>query len=337
MLIPLGDNLEKRSLPFWGIAIIAANLLVGMYELRLWRDDYQSWLKRIGNQFSADHEFFEDEFSDARRLSFRSPQFEEFVDEWALKPTEFEEGRTETLVSHMFMHADIWHLVGNLFTLWVFLSSVEAGLGGMLFLTMYLLSGLAGGALHCYMNPGSPVPMIGASGAISGVIGAYFVAFGALAKIRMAWNGGWLTGWRWVQFQLPAGMYVFFWLIIPQIAGMEAEAQGHQTGVAWYAHIGGMAAGAFLMLIFRRHVHSQLSYTRDGQIVVGESADLELEKKQVALGQVTLATPDAASCTYCSTPLAEGLEMGEALIRCGNPTCRRLNYTQSAPPVAAKR
>lgn len=336
MLIPLGDNLEKRSLPFCGLIVIAANLLVGMYELRLWRDDYHSWLKRIEHRSQPEQRFHFGEHADPTAPLFRSPQLEEFVEEWALKPHEFEEGRTETLVSHMFMHADLWHFLGNMFTLWIFLSSVEAGMGGMLFLTMYLLSGLAGGALHCYMNPGSTVPMLGASGAISGVIGAYFVAFGALARIKMAWNGGFLTGWRWINFQLPAGMYVFFWLIIPQIAGMEAEAQGQQTGVAWFAHIGGMAAGGFIMLIFRGYVHSRLSYTRDGLIVVGESADLELERKQIASGQVTIAKPAADACTYCSTPLAEGLEMSDSLVRCGNPTCRRLNYLQTQQVSATR-
>src|SRR6185503_19450845 len=104
-------------------------------------------------------------------------EFREFITTWGLVPFDLPDGRWERLITYQFLHADIWHLAGNLLTLWVFLASLEAGLGGFRFLCLYLLSGIVGGLAHWAMLPNDATPMIGASGAISGVIGAYFVAF----------------------------------------------------------------------------------------------------------------------------------------------------------------
>lgn len=327
MLIPIGDNLERRSLPFVGFALITVNLLVGLYQVRLWNDSRPSRAR------SSQTLFQEESFHSSANFSPSSPPIA-FWYQWGLRPIKFPEDCATQLVTHMFIHADVMHWVGNMMTLWVFLASLEAGMGPIGFLFLYLISGVAGGATHCMMYPDNPHPLIGASGAISGMIGAYFVAFGGLARIHFIWNGGILTGCRWVKFSLPAGAYVFFWIVIPQVAAMEQSlhegAKG--GGVAWFAHAGGFGAGVLMMLLAKPWVSAKLQFNRDGQICVGETEETVFEKKH----RETLAKLGTAPvtviplCQYCRTPLTEGADLGDTLVRCGNPSCRSLNMVDTA-------
>jgi len=328
MLIPVGDDLKKRSLPFVGITLIAANVLVGMYEHRLWHDGqpkHKDHFSKMVDSWKTEDPW-DDDYSFAAHEPAKPvipPDFREFITTWGLVPREVPEGRWDRLITYQFLHADIWHFVGNVLTLWVFLGSLEAGLGGFQFLCLYLMSGIVGGLAHWYMLPESNIPMIGASGAISGVIGAYFVAFGALANLKMLWNGGFLTGWKFIPFSVPAGVYVFFWIIIPQAFAVEnALNGGDHEGVAWFAHAGGFAFGALFMLCFRGDVLSRLRHNKEGEL---ELTDEPAVEKPVAQRE-TLAE---AICAYCKTPLGAGMEMTPELIKCGNPTCGRLNIVNA--------
>lgn len=334
MLLPVGDDLKKRSLPFVGLVLIAANLLVALHEFQLWRDGQPKRPDRMAEMVHSwqTEDPWDDHYSvDAWEEPPAEPprEFLEFITAWGVVPAELPEGRWERLVTHQFLHADIWHLAGNLLTLWVFLSSLEAGLGGFRFLCLYLLSGIAGGLAHWAVMPHEVTPMIGASGAISGVIGAYFVAFGALARIHMLWNGGILTGWRFVPFSIPAGVYVFFWIIIPQLFAAEfALNTGEHQGVAWFAHGGGFALGALFMLCCRRDVLARLHRNKEGELELAD-APVEPAIEETAPPE-TLAE---AVCAYCRTPLVAGIEMSADLVKCGNPTCGRLNFIGDLPPA----
>lgn len=332
MIIPVGDDLKKRSLPFVGLALIAVNLLVGIHEHRLWQDGQPKRPDRFGKMVDSwqTEDPWDDHYSvdawDNPKPAAPPREFMAFLTEWGLVPAELPDGRWERLITHQFLHADIWHLAGNLLTLWVFLWSLEAGLGGIRFLFLYLLSGIAGGVAHWAMMPDETVPMIGASGAISGVIGAYFVAFGALANLKMLWNGGILTGWRFIPFSVPAGVYVFFWIVIPQMFAAElALATGEHMGVAWFAHGGGFALGALFMLCCRGSVMAKLRRDKEG--------NLELDDREVAEEETVAARQplEEAVCAYCQTPLAAGTEMTPELIKCGNPTCGHLNILSGQP------
>jgi hypothetical protein len=189
------------------------------------------------------------------------------------------------------------------------------------------------------MMPDTFTPMIGASGAISGVIGAYFVAFGALAKIKMLWNGGLMTGWRFVPFSVPAGLYVFFWIIIPQMFAAEfALSTGEHLGVAWFAHGGGFGLGALFMLCFREDVVGKLYRNKEGELALDDTG-IERARREAEAAQREPEEVAEAVCGYCQTPLAAGTEMSADLVKCGNPTCGRLNFIGAlpAPPTGNRR
>ena len=144
------------------------------------------------------------------------------------------------LVSYMFLHANLLHLLGNLLFLWIFGDNIEDYLGHARFLKFYLLSGILAGLSHIFMNPGSPIPMVGASGAIAGVLGAYFLLYPKAKVTTLIFF--WLT-------RLPANVFLGVWLTLQIIYSVISIGK---PGVAWYAHIGGFAAGLVLIKIYKK-------------------------------------------------------------------------------------
>jgi membrane associated rhomboid family serine protease len=145
-----------------------------------------------------------------------------------------------TLLSHMFMHGGVAHVLGNLWFLWVFGGHVEDRLGPAKYLLFYLLCGLAAAAAQIGADPGSTVPMIGASGAISGVLGAYLILF------PTAWILA-LVPWIVPILPVPAVVFLVLWFALQLWSGFGSLAAGVEGGVAWWAHAGGFAAGAAMV------------------------------------------------------------------------------------------
>jgi len=145
-----------------------------------------------------------------------------------------------TLLSSMFMHADWLHLGGNMLFLWIFGDNVEHRAGRLPYLLAYLGAGLAGSLLQIISTQDSPIPTLGASGAISGVLGAYLVLFPRNRVTAIIFR--FLT-------QVPAVVAIGLWIAFQVIASLAADPT--VGGVAYLAHIGGFAAGAIVGLIFR--------------------------------------------------------------------------------------
>jgi membrane associated rhomboid family serine protease len=145
----------------------------------------------------------------------------------------------ETLVSHMFLHGGAVHLLGNLWFLAIFGGNVENRLGSARFLGFYLLAGAAAAAAQMASGPFSAVPMVGASGAISGVMGAYLVFF----PTAWVWT---LVPWIVPIVPVPAAVFLVVWFALQAVNGLGAllGLPGATGGVAWWAHAGGFAAGA---------------------------------------------------------------------------------------------
>lgn len=148
-----------------------------------------------------------------------------------------------TLVTYMFLHGGWFHLIGNMLFLWVFGDNVEDAMGHFRFLIFYLICGVFAGLFHTWMLPDSQLPLIGASGAVSGVVAAYLILH---PKVRV---------WVLVLFRIPlplsAGLVLGFWVIFQLFnAFYAASTPGGQ--VAWWAHVGGLIAGAVLILFMRR-------------------------------------------------------------------------------------
>lgn len=146
-----------------------------------------------------------------------------------------------TLITYQFVHGGFLHLVGNMLFLWVFGDNVEDALGHFRFLVFYLLCGVAAAMVHDLVQPTSEVPLVGASGAVSGVIAAYLMLH---PRVRV-WV---LVLWR-LPLRLRAVWVLSFWVLLQfaMLVGTDEE-----DNTAWWAHVGGLAAGAVLVLVMRR-------------------------------------------------------------------------------------
>ena len=143
-----------------------------------------------------------------------------------------------TLISYMFLHAGWWHLISNMLFLWVFADNIEDAYGHAAFALLYLTSGVVAALLYVLMAPGSDIPLVGASGAVSGILGAYVVFLRIPLRIGALWVlGGWFL------------LQVFSWWM---------DSGNPEAGVAWAAHVGGFIAGAALTFALRRRLWMRL-------------------------------------------------------------------------------
>jgi membrane associated rhomboid family serine protease len=156
------------------------------------------------------------------------------------------------LITSMFLHGSWMHLLGNMWFLWLFGNNVEDSMGRPRFVVFYLVCGLAAAFAQILANPASSIPMVGASGAISGVMGAYLVLYPRVRVFAMVPLGFFLTS-----VAVPAWMMLVYWAVIQLVSGLTTiGAEG--GGVAFWAHLGGFVAGAVLVKLF-----AQSDYVQD--------------------------------------------------------------------------
>jgi membrane associated rhomboid family serine protease len=174
------------------------------------------------------------------------------IQAWGVVPREFTTGHDiaptiplpiwSTLITSMFLHGGWLHLGGNMLYLWIFGDNLEKVMGHVRFLVFYLLCGIAAGLAHIAFSAGSAVPTVGASGAISGVLGGYLVLF-PHNRVRVLTRGGIAS--------VPAVFVLGFWIFLQLINGVGSMAQTADTGgVAYLAHVGGFVAGLVLVKLF---------------------------------------------------------------------------------------
>lgn len=149
-----------------------------------------------------------------------------------------------TIFTSMFMHGGLFHIAGNMLYLWIFGNNVEDTLGHGRYLAFYLASGVAAALAQTAVGPGSEVPMVGASGAISGVLGAYLLLFPHARVTTVI-----IFGFFWRLVQIPALFVLGFWIVVQVLNGLGSF--GASGGVAFFAHIGGFLAGMGLLFLFR--------------------------------------------------------------------------------------
>jgi membrane associated rhomboid family serine protease len=222
-MFPIRDTIPSRHLPIATWTLIALNLFFFFRELTL-------------PPAAADQMMYLFGIVPAR---FTDP-------EWAS-----EVGFPSTylpFLTTMFLHGGWLHVIGNMWALWIFGDNVEDRMGPIRFVFFYLACGVAAGIIHVATNPGSQVPAIGASGAIAGVMAAYFVLFPRARIVAMFL----IVFWP-VFFQVPAWVYLGVWFLIQFFSGTLASAAGVQAaGIAWWAHIGGFATGLLIFWAFLR-------------------------------------------------------------------------------------
>ena len=151
-----------------------------------------------------------------------------------------------TFITSQFLHGGFWHLFGNMLYLWIFGNNIEARLGSFGFLAYYLMCGFIAGFAHVLAYPTSPVPVIGASGAIAGVLGAYAITF-PNGRIRTLF---FLFFFKF--FDVRALTLLGIWFVLQLFNGLGSRALGSATGVAYWAHIGGFALGVGFMALYNR-------------------------------------------------------------------------------------
>jgi membrane associated rhomboid family serine protease len=150
-----------------------------------------------------------------------------------------------TVLTSMFLHGGWGHLIGNMLYLWIFGNNVEDAMGHVRFLFFYLLCGVIAGLIHAFDDPTSTLPVVGASGAISGLLGAYFVLFPKARVLVLI-----PLGFFWTTVRVPAIAAIGVWIAFQVISGLLADTA--TSGVAWWAHIGGFVAGMLLVFVFHR-------------------------------------------------------------------------------------
>ena len=217
-MLPLWDTQPHRRPPVMTASVIVACLAVFGYEVALLLSNdgrFAAWITRHA-------------LVPARLLSGLAE-----LNEW------------RTIASSMFLHGGVAHVLGNCWFLWVFGNNVEDRLGAVGFPIFYLAAGAAAAVVQIAVAPGSAVPMIGASGAISGVLGAYLVFF------PRAWVIS-LVPWIVPVLPIPAVIFLPLWFFIQAYAGVGSLMAGTAggEGVAWWAHAGGFIAGAGLAMLW---------------------------------------------------------------------------------------
>jgi membrane associated rhomboid family serine protease len=165
-----------------------------------------------------------------------------------------------TVFTSMFLHGGLLHIGGNMLYLWIFGDGVEDTLGHLRYLVFYLLSGVGAAAAQVFMSPASTVPMVGASGAISGVLGAYLFLF-PYANVRTLV----IFGLFFRIVDIPALLVLGFWIVVQVLNGLMTHSVAvrggaESGGVAWFAHIGGFVAGVLLLFLFRPQGSRRYTY-----------------------------------------------------------------------------
>ena len=167
-----------------------------------------------------------------------------------------------TVITAMFMHGSWFHIIGNMWFLWIFGNNVEDSMGRFRFVIFYLLSGIAAAATHILIAPDSSTPMVGASGAIGGIMGAYVILYPRVPVHLLVFLGFYVT-----TFAVPAFVMLGYWFLLQLFSGLP-QIGGGESGVAFWAHVGGFAAGAILIFFFRNpklvEMHRQMVERESG-------------------------------------------------------------------------
>lgn len=222
-MFPLYDTVRTREFPLINLTLVLANVLAFVYELQMDQAALQAFLFTWG-------------LVPARLLSDPDPLW-------------------RTVFSSMFLHGGWFHIINNMWVLLIFGDNIESALGRVRYLVFYLLSGVAAGLLQTYVLPDSSTPMIGASGAVAGVLGAYLILF---PRSRIASLVPILFIFTIVE--IPAMLFLLFWFVSQLYSGWLSLQGAGGSGIAWWAHIGGFAFGVLMVYFFRRRTPHRMEY-----------------------------------------------------------------------------
>lgn len=220
-MIPIRDTVPSRCVPIATLGLIAVNVLVFFQQRALPPPLQERFVFLFG----------------LVPLRYTAPK----IALWHGLPP----GDIWPLLTHMFLHANWPHLIGNMWTLWIFGDNVEDRMGSVRFLLFYLLGGLAAAAAQIYAIPTATTPMVGASGAVAAVLGAYFLLYPTARVITLV-----PVFFYPLFFAVPAATYLLVWFLSQWWAGWLFSLAPTRGGVAWWAHIGGFVFGLLAHRLF---------------------------------------------------------------------------------------
>lgn len=295
MFLPIGDDIHKRHFPYVTVTLIVVNVLIFALEANVLYQPIDE----------ADPEIYFESVTD-------------MFTTWGLVPARDihpDVGNPMShigIFTHMFLHGGFMHLLGNMIVLWAFGYSLEGSYGSRALLSLYLIWGACAAIGHVLSNTAEEMPMIGASGAIAGLIGAYTLTFGYNTNIKTMF----LIGLRPVFVDIPASIFGSIWILL-QIA----NASMGDVGVAWFAHIGGFAGGFATMAFLRKRTKAVLIERRGVmQLCDREELDAVGEDEMVDQGPKEVPT----CCPHCDTELSDENRITDTLARCPNADCCRM-------------
>ena len=219
-MIPLYDTIPSSRRPYVMYAIIAINVLVFLFE-----------------------------------ISMNPLELKAFMYQYGLVPARYTVERVREIlgfsllpwITHMFLHGGWMHIIGNMWFLWIFGDNVEDAFGHFKFLLFYISGGLFAAFFHFLTMLHAPIPMVGASGAISAVMGAYFVLFPHSRIVSLV-----PIFFFYTLLAIPAYVYLLLWFLMQVFSGLADVARFYGSGVAWWAHAGGFVYGAIVGRFVRK-------------------------------------------------------------------------------------
>lgn len=215
-MIPIKDNIKSRSFPLMTILFIILNTLIFYFQATLPPGEIQHFVWTFG--------FIPKSLTIAEQLDIA----------------------LINLVTSMFLHGGLLHLIGNMLYLWIFGDNIEDRLGKLGFILFYIFAGVSGNIAHFIFNPASDVPLIGASGAVAGILGMYFVLFPQARILTIVPIGFFITA-----VHLPALIFLGLWFLLQGLNAFIVIPDSVNT-VAWWAHIGGFITGMVWGIIIRK-------------------------------------------------------------------------------------
>ncbi len=287
-MIPLRDTIRSRTYPFVTYLLIILNTVVFFFQV------------------------------------MQGPEQGRFVATYALIPARFTHpalidyfgwgANFVSLFTFMFLHGGFWHLLGNMWSLYIFGDNIEDRLGPLRYLLFYLLAGALSGLVHLVLHPGSQIPTVGASGAIAGVMGAYFVLYprSRILTLIPIFIFPWLI-------EIPAFIFLGIWFVL-QFLGA-AGADGAAGGIAWWAHVGGFVAGIALLKGFERIPATGLSDRLEAAATKKHSHHLQVIQPRAIpgssdlQGDLRITAFEALSGTRKRVALATGLRRRIYVVR----------------------
>jgi len=247
-MIPIRDENPTFSTPIVTIALIAINIIVFFTEPVLGGSTQEQAVKQV--RYFACHAAVPYELTHGERVGDAFVAGRRFESNLENATAVFERGSCPrksvwlSILESMFLHGSILHIAGNMLFLWVFGNNVEDRLGWHRFIVFYLLAGLAAAYAQAFVFPDSAVPLIGASGAIAGILGAYILMFPRARVRNLIFLFIFIT-----TVELPAYIVIGLWFLLQLVSGVGSVSG--DTGVAYMAHVGGFLAGMLLLLVFR--------------------------------------------------------------------------------------